>query len=175
MNTIEPIDPKEIKILSDILALVLEENPGQSSTALETLRRRAKRHHMTGGALKNLFQTLAANPSKAQEASRSRGRNTRSTRAKQQADSAAETHRAQLQEMRDSISRLDHQLRTIMAQNASLKHELDLTRQSRAELQARIAGAKLSLSRKKQSAMIKAFLIGCVIGIIPVFIIALFG
>ena len=175
MNTIEPIDPKEIKILSDILALVLEENPGQSSTALETLRRRAKRHHMTGGALKNLFQTLAANPSKAQETSRSRGRNTRSTRAKQQADSAAETYRAQLQEMRDSISRLDHQLRTIMAQNASLKHELDLTRQSRAELQARIAGTELSHSRKKQSAMIKAFLIGCVIGIILVFIIALFG
>ena len=177
MNTIEPIDPKEIKILSDILALVLEENPGQSSTALETLRRRAKRHQMTGGALKNLFQTLATNPSKAQEASRShsRGKNTRSTRAKQQADSAAETHRVQLQEMRDNISRLDYQLKTITAQNASLKHELDLTRQSRAELQTRIAESELSLSRKKQFGMIKAFLIGCVTGIIAVFIIVLFG
>lgn len=165
MNT---IDPKEVKILSDILALVLEENPGQSSTALETLRRRAQRNNMTGGALKNLFQTLATNPSKAQEASRShsRGRSTRSTRAKQQANSDADTYRTQLQEMRDNINHLDRQLKTVMAQKASLEHELNLTRQSRAELQAKIAETELSFSRKKWLGMTKVFLIGCITGII---------
>lgn len=58
------IDPKELKILSDILALVLEDQPGQSATALEALRNRAKRNATTGGALKNLFQTIAEDPEK---------------------------------------------------------------------------------------------------------------
>ncbi|MBR2124459.1 MAG: hypothetical protein IJ934_04720 [Acetobacter sp.] len=162
------IDPKEIKILSDILALVLEEHPGQSSTALETLRRRAKRNNTTGGAIKNLFQVLATNPSKAREASSASSRSRNSTRAKQQAASDTDTYRTQLQEMRESISRLDYKLKTVIAQNASLEHELDLTRQSRAELQSRIAGAELALSRKKRLIMTFVFLSGCVTGIVVI-------
>ncbi|WP_279379564.1 hypothetical protein [Asaia prunellae] len=36
-------DPKELKVLSDILALVLEEQEGQSVAALNALRSRAKK------------------------------------------------------------------------------------------------------------------------------------
>ena len=50
-------DPKEIKILSDILALVLDEQPGHAATALERVRQMARRDGVTGGALKNLFTT----------------------------------------------------------------------------------------------------------------------
>lgn len=49
-------DPKELKILSDILALVLEDQPGQSATALEAIKNRARRNNMTGGALKTCFR-----------------------------------------------------------------------------------------------------------------------
>ncbi|MBS1065411.1 hypothetical protein [Gluconobacter kondonii] len=51
------IDPREIKILSDILALVLDEQPGHAATALERIRQMARRDVVTGGALKNLFIT----------------------------------------------------------------------------------------------------------------------
>lgn len=54
-----PIDPKELKTLSDILALVLEEQSGESAAALEALRRRARHDHVTGGALKNLFREVS--------------------------------------------------------------------------------------------------------------------
>lgn len=50
-------DPREIKILSDILALVLDEQPGHAATALERIRQMARRDGVTGGALKNLFNT----------------------------------------------------------------------------------------------------------------------
>jgi len=50
-------DPREIKILSDILALVLDEQPGHAATALERVRQMARRDGVTGGALKNLFTT----------------------------------------------------------------------------------------------------------------------
>ncbi|MFT8807497.1 hypothetical protein [Gluconobacter sp.] len=50
-------DPREIKILSDILALVLDEQPGHAASALERIRQMARRDNITGGALKNLFIT----------------------------------------------------------------------------------------------------------------------
>jgi hypothetical protein len=53
-------DSKEIKLLSDILALVLEEQVGQSASALEAIRRRAQADRVTGGALKNLFVRIHA-------------------------------------------------------------------------------------------------------------------
>jgi len=56
----EPLDPREIKVLADILALVLQDQPGQSAVALDAIRRRARQNRMTGGALKNLFQIVAA-------------------------------------------------------------------------------------------------------------------
>ena len=70
--------------------------------------------------------------------------------------------------MRESISRLDRKLKTVIAQNASLKYELDLTRQSRAELQSRIAGTELALSRKKRLIMTFVFLSGCVTGVVVI-------
>lgn len=56
------LDPREVKVLADILALVLEDQPGSSAVALETLRRKAQQNRVTGGALKNLFQSIAAKP-----------------------------------------------------------------------------------------------------------------
>jgi hypothetical protein len=53
-------EAKELKLLADILALVLEDQPGQSSTALDAIRRRANSSRVTGGALKNLFMRLSA-------------------------------------------------------------------------------------------------------------------
>ena len=53
-------DPKEVKLLADILALVLEDQPGQSSSALDAVRRRAQASRITGGAIKNLFLRLSA-------------------------------------------------------------------------------------------------------------------
>jgi hypothetical protein len=76
------IDPKELKILSDILALVLEDNPGQSDTALQALRNRARKNSTTGGALKNLFQTIAVNPSKAKSTTRQTGTRASASKAK---------------------------------------------------------------------------------------------
>lgn len=58
----DTFDPKEIKVLSDILALVLEDSPGSAQNALDALRARARRNTMTGGALKNLFTSLASDP-----------------------------------------------------------------------------------------------------------------
>ncbi|QDH16414.1 hypothetical protein [Swingsia samuiensis] len=52
-------DPKELKILSDILALVIEEPKESASNILDTLRLRAKRNSITGGTLKNIFIQLA--------------------------------------------------------------------------------------------------------------------
>lgn len=53
------IDATELRLLSNILALVLDEQPGASTAALETLRRRAAANRVTGGALKNLFDRIA--------------------------------------------------------------------------------------------------------------------
>ena len=56
-------DPKELKTLSDILALILDEEQGQSASALDAIKARARRNKITGGALKNLFQTITDDPS----------------------------------------------------------------------------------------------------------------
>src|SRR4030081_1671898 len=56
------LEPHEVKVLADILALVLEDQPGSSTAALETIRRKARQSRVTGGALKNLFQSIAAQP-----------------------------------------------------------------------------------------------------------------
>lgn len=59
----DELDPREVKVLADILALVLEDQPGSSAVALETIQRKARQSRVTGGALKNLFQSIAAQPS----------------------------------------------------------------------------------------------------------------
>lgn len=149
------LDPKEVKLLSDILALVLEEQQGQAVAALETLRRRAQRNSTTGGALKNLFQVISADPSRAQPTDRRRSSTTRARAEKQE---MPDSYRTQLREMADSINRLDRDLRSITAQNESLKAQLYLTQQSRAELQTHLAAMQLSTARNPKPLMIVAAL-----------------
>ncbi|MCH4093504.1 MAG: hypothetical protein LKE96_04220 [Acetobacter peroxydans] len=147
------LDPKEVKLLSDILALVLEEQQGQAVAALETLRRRAQRNSTTGGALKNLFQIISADPARAQTTDRRRASTARPRADKQD---MPDTYRTQLREMADSINRLDRDLRSITAQNESLKAQLYLTQQSRAELQTHLAAMQLSSPRNPKPLMIVA-------------------
>jgi len=45
----------EVKLLSDILALVLAEEAGQADAALQALRRRARQSRISGGAIKDVF------------------------------------------------------------------------------------------------------------------------
>lgn len=57
------IEPRELKALSDILALVLDDQPGGAAAALEAVRRRARHDSVTGGALKDLFRLVSTVPS----------------------------------------------------------------------------------------------------------------
>jgi len=74
----EGLDPREVKVLGDLLALVLEEQPGSAETALAAIRRRAQQEGISGGAIKNLFLQLArqtgekaqTDPARAAEAER---------------------------------------------------------------------------------------------------------
>ncbi|GBQ05594.1 hypothetical protein [Saccharibacter floricola] len=59
-------DQKDIRLLADILALVLDEEQGQASAALEALRQRARKRKVSGGTLKNLFRSLAEHEQSAQ-------------------------------------------------------------------------------------------------------------
>lgn len=59
-------DQKDIRLLADILALVLDEEQGQASAALEALRQRARKRKVSGGTLKNLFTKLAEHEQRAQ-------------------------------------------------------------------------------------------------------------
>ena len=45
----ETLDPHEVKVLADILALVLEDQGPEATVALETVRRKARQHRVTGG------------------------------------------------------------------------------------------------------------------------------
>jgi TonB family protein len=56
----EKLDPKEAKILADILALTLDDQPGASLTALQKIQQRARQDGITGGALKNIFSRVAS-------------------------------------------------------------------------------------------------------------------
>ncbi len=58
----DPLEPKDVKLLADILALVLEDQPGASEAALAILRRRAREQGTSGGAIKNLFLRLTKPP-----------------------------------------------------------------------------------------------------------------
>ncbi|NSL92250.1 hypothetical protein [Acetobacter syzygii] len=157
------IDPKELKILSDILALVLEEHPGQSDNALQALRNRARKNSTTGGALKNLFQTIAANPSKAKTAARQAS--TRASASKAKSTDMPDQYRIQLREMADSITRLDRNLRVAHSQNETLKSELYLTQKSRAELQTHLATLQSSTRNKKPVTIAISLLVGLLVGV----------
>jgi len=123
-------DPKELKILSDILALVLEDQPGQSATALETIKNRARKNNITGGALKNLFQAIAPDPSQA--------RPKRST-SRTKAAGIPDDYRTQLRQMADSITRLDTDLRAARTQNDHLRLQLQQAQQDQNTTQSLLA------------------------------------
>lgn len=150
-------DPKELKILSDILALVLEDQPGQSETALATIRARAQRNQVTGGALKNLFTAIAPNPPK-------RAASTPRPRATKAAAADIQLERQRVRDLADNLNRLDIELRNARAANASLKAELFLTQQARAETQSQLVAAQ-STQHTRFGLIGIIFLIGCIAGV----------
>lgn len=156
------IDPKELKTLSDILALVLEEQAGQSQSALDALRARAKRSGITGGALKNLFVAIANDPPKGRKSdAAAAGTAARAPRAKA-GSAAAEVQAAHVRiaQLAADMRSLDLQLRTANASVAQLEAELDATRQARAHAQASLR--RMETSRHDQRA--KAALLGGMAG-----------
>ncbi|GBQ21385.1 hypothetical protein AA0472_0433 [Acetobacter estunensis NRIC 0472] len=155
----DTLDPKELKILSDILALVLEDQPGQSETALTALRARAQRNKVTGGALKNLFTAIAPNPPKSRASSSStRSRTSRASSADVQQE------RQRVRELTEGMTRLDLELRNVRAANAALKAELFLTQQARAETQSNLIAAQAA-STPRYSLIGLAFVVGCIAGV----------
>ncbi len=155
------IDPKELKTLSDILALVLEEQAGQSQSALDALRARAKRSGITGGALKNLFVAIANDPPKTRKADPATAAASRAPRAKA-GSAAAEVQAAHVRiaQLAADMRSLDLQLRTANASVAKLEAELDATRQARAHAQASLR--RIETARNDQRA--KAALVGGMAG-----------
>ncbi|CUW47523.1 MULTISPECIES: hypothetical protein [Novacetimonas] len=164
----DSLDPKELKILSDILALVLEDNPGQSENALAAIRTRARKNQMTGGALKNLFAAIAPNPPPRPAA---KPRAARSGRTSAAAAREIQDSHARISEMADSIRTLDDELRNARKLNEKLRSELLLTQQARAEtqttlaqIQARLATTNTRATPRRTTLML-ALTIGTLAGI----------
>lgn len=156
----QAFDPKELKTLSDILALVLEDQPGQSASALEAIRARARRNAVTGGALKNLFVAIAPNPPapRAPAAPRSRAPRAAATAPELQAA------RTRISQLTADVNRLDLDLRGSTARIEALRGELNLTRKARAEAQQ----ALMSVTRESQPRkllMILCLICGVLLGI----------
>lgn len=146
----EQIDPKELKTLSDILALVLEEHPGQAVNALEAARARAKRNGVTGGALKNLLVAIAPNPP-APRAPRTR---TSKSASSGMPSTEMQALRTRVSHLAADNSRLDLDLRGAQARIEALRTELNLTRQARAE-------AQMALHATQQMTPRRLLLFGC--------------
>ncbi|MFT8897314.1 MAG: hypothetical protein ABF968_10185 [Acetobacter sp.] len=155
----DSLDPKELKVLSDILALVLEEQTGQSEAALSALRARAQRNKITGGALKNLFTAIAPNPPKRASTAPPRPRATRSASA-----GDVQLERQRVRELSENLNKLDMELRNVRATNASLKAELFLTQQARAETQSLLVAAQ-SATHTRFGLIGMVLLVGCIAGV----------
>jgi hypothetical protein len=132
------LDPKELKTLSDILALVLEDQAGQSASALEALRARARRSAITGGALKNLFVAIANDPPPPKTRAKEPGATPAKAPRGKAASAAAEVQAAHVRiaQLAADVRTLDLQLRTANASAATLQAELDATRQAYAHAQS---------------------------------------
>nr|WP_321983722.1 hypothetical protein [uncultured Lichenicoccus sp.] len=156
------IDPKELKTLSDILALVLEDQPGQSASALEAIRSRARKNAVTGGALKNLFVAIAPNPP-AQAAA------TKAPRARATKASASGTEmqaaRTRISQLTADLNRLDLELREAASRNESMRAELNLTRRARAEAQQAMLQANAEHSRPRVLLLVLTLVCGILVGI----------
>ena len=149
-------DPKELKVLSDILALVLEEQEGQSIAALNALRSRARKSGTTGGALKNLFVAIAPNPPP-----RAKPR-PRTTKAESGPD--VQAARQQIVTLTNNLRQMDLELRNSRARLESVRSELYQTQQSRAEIQSKLLARD---ARKPFSSTLIwcGFAVGILIGI----------
>ena len=97
-----PIDTAELRLLSNIIALVLDEQPGQAAAALEALRRRAAAGRVTGGALKNVFERITSDD----------------------AFSAARSARAGAQRLQADLDAAAVQASRLLAENAALQQRL---------------------------------------------------
>ncbi|QNT79618.1 hypothetical protein [Entomobacter blattae] len=152
------IDPKELKILSDILALVLEEQSGQSLNALEAIKNRARKNKVTGGALKNLFVALAPNPPKPPP------RKPRNTASTAKSTDSSPSSRAQIAKLTDSLNRMDIELRTTKARNDAMK--MRLFQIENAYIQLQETTTKIYGKRSLRAPLILAiFFCGLIIGI----------
>jgi hypothetical protein len=161
----EQIDPKELKTLSDILALVLEDQPGQAASALEAVRARARRNGVTGGALKNLFVAIAPNPPapKAPRARAPRASTASTSTATPASATELQASRARISHLSAEVSRLDLDLRGAQARVEALRSELHLTRQARAEAQQALLATQHSAPRRVM--LLVTALCGLLIGI----------
>lgn len=156
----DKLDPKELKVLSDILALVLDEQPGQAAAALETVRKRAQRNAITAGALKNLFVAIAPNPPPPRpRATRSR------TAGSANATKEAMESRQRIAALTQDLRQLDLDLRTARARSESLQSELHLTRASHARVQSELAAARQTKRPVSMSLVWMACTVGALLGI----------
>jgi len=105
------LDPAEIRLVSGIAALVLDEQPGQAAAAIAALRRRAEQAGITGGALKTLFERLAAAHGAEDE---------RAERAAQ----AARAARAEVLRLQTDADAAAMQTSRLAAENAALRRRL---------------------------------------------------
>lgn len=153
----EEINSKELKILADILALVLEEQEGQSQNALQTLKKRAKKDMVTGGALKNLFNTIAINPPKQKNTNKPKAETTDTTIKLLHA-------RTQLTKLTNTIDDLDATIKSLQRHNETLRSELILKQKSRVELEAALYVAE-SKASFRSTLIIASILFGLFCGI----------
>lgn len=151
------IDTREIKILSDILALVLEEEEGQSHAALSALKARARKNGTTGGALKNLFATIIIDPPKP-----TRRRSTAGHKADLDEENASLRRHVQL--LTSNLQTMDVRLRSAEAQSLALQREMFQVRQSHAEIGALLEVETQGRSRSMMMVYIALFA-GIVLGV----------
>lgn len=146
----EQLDAREVKVLADILALVLQDEPGVSSAALETLRRKARQNRMTGGALKNLFQSLAA------QAGEARWRQSASDRPEQMSTS--------VDRLQAANRTLEKALAAANGEAARLQSELDQVQSTLLEAHQFNRGlTERWRSIRRQSGFMAAGLVACIL------------
>ncbi|MCX2559905.1 hypothetical protein OQ252_00625 [Acetobacter farinalis] len=154
------MDPKEIKILSDILALALEDQEGQSSSALEAIKARARRDGVTGGALKNLFQALAPQSERLNAA-----RMARDDAQSRELENTVHTLRVQLHDRGEALNRMEHNLRIVRGNNESLRSQLYLAQTAHEEARSMLTMKMMDSNYPRLMIIFVAVVAGLLTGI----------
>lgn len=154
------MDPKEIKILSDILALVLEDQQGQSDSALEALKARARRDGVTGGALKNLFQTLAPDIDRLDLMHKAADEAEIRT-----LENTLHTLRIQLHDRGEIMNRMEHNLRIVRGNNENLQSQLHAANAAFAEANQKLGMKMMDSSYPRLVIIFVAVAAGLLAGI----------